>query len=114
MKVRIVHIIIGVASTLFFLALALYRVQLGSVGTTLAHANPTWIGAAVVAYAANLSLARCDGRSYCALLRQYRIQLSQAHFSSGMDSTRSYRPDSASFFGPSFARKVLAYPVCGP
>ena len=56
MKVRIIHIIIGVASTLFFLALALYRVQLGSVGTTLAHANPTWIGAAVVAYAANLSL----------------------------------------------------------
>jgi glycosyltransferase 2 family protein len=56
MKVRIIHIIIGVVSTLFFLALALYRAELGSVGATLAHANPTWIGAAIVAYAANLSL----------------------------------------------------------
>jgi uncharacterized membrane protein YbhN (UPF0104 family) len=56
MKVRVIQIVIGVASTLFFLALALYRAQLGSVGATLAHANPTWIGVAIVAYAANLSL----------------------------------------------------------
>jgi uncharacterized membrane protein YbhN (UPF0104 family) len=86
MKVRIVHIIIGVAFTLFFLAPALYRVQLGSVGTTLAHANPTWIGAAVVAYAANLSLRMMRWQIiYCALLRQYRIELSQTHFWWGMD-----------------------------
>src|SRR5690348_1494366 len=56
MKVRVIQIIIGVACTFFFLALALYRVQLGSVGSALGHADPTWIGAAIVAYAANLSL----------------------------------------------------------
>jgi uncharacterized membrane protein YbhN (UPF0104 family) len=56
MKVRVVQVVIGVASTFFFLALALHRVELGSVGSALAHADPTWIGAAIVAYAANLSL----------------------------------------------------------
>jgi uncharacterized membrane protein YbhN (UPF0104 family) len=56
MKVRVIQIIIGVACTFFFLALALYHVQLGSVVSALEHADPTWIGAAIVAYAANLSL----------------------------------------------------------
>jgi glycosyltransferase 2 family protein len=56
MKVRVIQIIIGLACTFFFLALALYRVQLASVGSVLAHANPTWIGAAIVAYTVNLSL----------------------------------------------------------
>lgn len=56
MKVRVIQIIFGLACTFFFLALALYRVRLGSIGATLAHANPTWIGAAIVAHAVNLSL----------------------------------------------------------
>jgi uncharacterized protein (TIRG00374 family) len=56
MNVRIVQIITGLACTFFCLALALYRVQLGSVGFALAHANPAWIGAAIAAYAINLSL----------------------------------------------------------
>jgi glycosyltransferase 2 family protein len=56
MHTRAVQIIVGLACTFFFLALALYRVQLGHVGAALAHADPRWIGAAVVAYAVNLSL----------------------------------------------------------
>lgn len=56
MKVRVIQIIVGLACTFFFLALALYRVQLGSVGSVLAHANPTWVGAAIIAYGVNLSL----------------------------------------------------------
>jgi uncharacterized membrane protein YbhN (UPF0104 family) len=56
MNVRIIQIIIGLASTILFLALALYRTPLGSVSAALAHADPTWIGAAIVAYAANLTL----------------------------------------------------------
>jgi uncharacterized protein (TIRG00374 family) len=56
MKGRVIQIIIGLASAFFFLSLALYRAQLGSVGAALAHANRTWIGAAIVAYAATLSL----------------------------------------------------------
>ncbi len=56
MKVRVIQISFGLACTLVFLALALYRVQLGSVGSALAHADPTWVGAAIVAYGVNLSL----------------------------------------------------------
>ena len=56
MKLRVIQIIIGVACTFFFLAVTLYRVQLGSVSSALAHANLTWIGAAIVAYVANLSI----------------------------------------------------------
>jgi uncharacterized membrane protein YbhN (UPF0104 family) len=55
-KLRVIQIIIGVACTFFFLAVTLYRVQLGSVSSALAHANLTWIGAAIVAYVANLSI----------------------------------------------------------
>src|SRR5215472_1285900 len=56
MDVRVVQIITALACTFFFLALALHRVQLGSVGSALADADPTWIGAAIVAYGVNLSL----------------------------------------------------------
>ncbi len=56
MKFRVTQIIIGLACTFFFLALALYRVQLPSVGSALAHANLTSIEAAIVVYAVNLSL----------------------------------------------------------
>ena len=55
MNVRIVQIVIGLACTFFFLAVALYRVQLGAVGEALTHANPAWIGAAILTYALNLS-----------------------------------------------------------
>jgi uncharacterized membrane protein YbhN (UPF0104 family) len=51
MNVRIVQIV----CTFFFLAVALYRVQLGAVGEALTHANPAWIGAAILTYALNLS-----------------------------------------------------------
>ena len=56
MNVRVIPVIIGIAPMLLFLALTLYRVQLGSVGWALAHADPIWIGSAIVAYAANLAL----------------------------------------------------------
>src|SRR6266446_2324001 len=45
MNAAILQIIIGLTCTFFFLALALYRVPLGLVGTTLANANPIWIAA---------------------------------------------------------------------
>jgi uncharacterized protein (TIRG00374 family) len=56
MKIRVIQIIFGLACTIFFLVLALFRVHLGSVGTALANADPMWIGAAMIAYAINLSL----------------------------------------------------------
>jgi glycosyltransferase 2 family protein len=56
MRVRIAQIIIGLGCTFFFLALALHRVQLGSVSAALTNAKPIWIGAAVVSYAIDLSL----------------------------------------------------------
>jgi uncharacterized protein (TIRG00374 family) len=56
MNTRVLQIAIGLACTLFFLALALYRVQLGAVSAALAAANPLWIGAAIVIYAGNLTL----------------------------------------------------------
>jgi uncharacterized protein (TIRG00374 family) len=56
MNARVLQIAIGLACTLFFLALALYRVELGAVSAALAAANPLWIGAAIVIYAGNLTL----------------------------------------------------------
>jgi uncharacterized membrane protein YbhN (UPF0104 family) len=56
MKLKVIQIIIGVACTFFFLAVTLYRVHPGSVFSVLAHAKLTWIGAAMVAYLANLCL----------------------------------------------------------
>ena len=56
MKLRVIQIIVGVACTFFFLAVTLYRVHPGSVVSVLAHAKLTWIGAAMVAYLANLCL----------------------------------------------------------
>jgi uncharacterized protein (TIRG00374 family) len=56
MNIRLVQIVVGLACTLFFMALALYRVPLGAVGATIASANPMWIGAAMSVYAVNLSL----------------------------------------------------------
>jgi len=56
MKVRLVQLIIGLACTLFFLAIAFYRVQLGAVSAALAGANPLWVAAAMLIYAANLTI----------------------------------------------------------
>lgn len=56
MRVRVTQIIIGIAFTIFFLALALYRVPLGAVSAALTRADPMWIAAAIMAYAANLAL----------------------------------------------------------
>jgi glycosyltransferase 2 family protein len=56
MKFGIVRILAGLACALFFLALALYRVPVAAVGSTLAGADPMWIGAAVAVYAINLAL----------------------------------------------------------
>jgi len=55
-NVRLLQIAAGLGCTLFFLALALYRVQLGAVGAALASADPLWIGAAMLIYAGNLAL----------------------------------------------------------
>jgi glycosyltransferase 2 family protein len=56
MRARAIQIILGLACTLIFLGLALYRVPLSAVGTTIARADPIWIAAAIVVYAVNLSL----------------------------------------------------------
>jgi uncharacterized protein (TIRG00374 family) len=56
MNIRIAQIVIGLTCTLFFLALALYRVPLEAVGAAIASAYPIWIAAAMSAYAVSLSL----------------------------------------------------------
>ena len=56
MKVRLIQLVIGLACTLFFLAIAFYRVRLGAVSAALAGANPVWVAAAMLIYAANLSV----------------------------------------------------------
>jgi hypothetical protein len=56
MKMRLIQIVIGLACTLFFLAIACYRVQLGAVSAALAGANPLWVAAAMLIYAANLTI----------------------------------------------------------
>jgi glycosyltransferase 2 family protein len=56
MKVRLIQLVIGLACTLFFLAIAFYRVQLGAVSAALAGADPFWIAAAMLIYAANLAV----------------------------------------------------------
>lgn len=56
MKVRLIQLVIGLACTLFFLAIAFYRVQLGAVSAALAGANPLWVGAAMLIYIANLTI----------------------------------------------------------
>jgi glycosyltransferase 2 family protein len=56
MRVRAIQITVGLGCALFFLALALHRVPLAAVGSTLTSADPVWIGVAMVVYAINLSL----------------------------------------------------------
>jgi uncharacterized protein (TIRG00374 family) len=53
---RLVQLIIGLACTLIFLAIAFYRVQLGAVSAALAGADPFWAAAAMLTYALNLAL----------------------------------------------------------
>jgi glycosyltransferase 2 family protein len=56
LNTRIIQIIVGIACTFFFLALALHHVPRDAVGASLARADPIWIGAAMFAYAVNLAL----------------------------------------------------------
>jgi hypothetical protein len=56
MNLRVFQIAVGLACTLFFLAVAFYRVQLGAVSAALAGANPVWVAAAMLIYAANLTV----------------------------------------------------------
>jgi hypothetical protein len=56
MKVRLIQLVIGLACTLFFLAIAFYRVPLAAVSAALAGANPVWVAAAMLIYAANLTV----------------------------------------------------------
>src|SRR5271165_4209051 len=56
MNVRLIQLVIGLACTLFFLAIAFYRVQLGAVSAALAGADPVWVGAAMLVYAGNFAL----------------------------------------------------------
>ena len=53
---RLIQLVIGLACTLFFLAIAFYRVQLGAVGAALAGADPFWVAAAMLVYALNLAV----------------------------------------------------------
>ncbi len=56
MKVRLIQLVIGLACTLFFLAIAFYRVQLGAVTAALAGADPFWVAAAMLVYTLNLAV----------------------------------------------------------
>src|ERR1700730_3687919 len=56
MKVRLIQLLIGLACTLFFLAIAFYRVPLGAVTAALAGADPSWVAAAMLVYALNLAV----------------------------------------------------------
>jgi len=56
MKVRLIQLVIGLACTFFFLAIAFYRVQLGAVSAALAGADPFWVAAAMLVYALNLAV----------------------------------------------------------
>jgi hypothetical protein len=56
MKVPLIQLLIGLACTLFFLAIAFYRVQLGAVSAALAGADPFWVAAAMLIYALNLAV----------------------------------------------------------
>jgi glycosyltransferase 2 family protein len=56
MNLRVFEVAVGLACTLFFLAVAFYRVQLGAVSAALAGANPIWVTAAMLIYAANLTI----------------------------------------------------------
>src|SRR5205823_891527 len=56
MNLRVLQVAVGLACTLLFLAIAFYRVQLGAVSAALAAADPRWIAAAMLIYAANLTI----------------------------------------------------------
>lgn len=56
MTSRLIQLAVGLVSTLIFLALALYHVSPSEIGAALARAEPLWIAAAMLVYAANLAL----------------------------------------------------------
>jgi hypothetical protein len=56
MNLRVLQVAVGLACTLFFLAVAFYRVQLGAVSAALAGANPVRVAAAMLIYGTNLTI----------------------------------------------------------
>jgi uncharacterized membrane protein YbhN (UPF0104 family) len=56
MNSRLLQFSIGLACAVLFLALALCRTPLATVGAILARTEPLWLGAALCAYAAGLAL----------------------------------------------------------
>src|SRR5215472_15838854 len=56
LNARLLQLAIGLACAVFFLALAFYRAPFGSVAAVLAHTDPWWLGAAMLAYMVNLAL----------------------------------------------------------
>ena len=56
MTARIIQITAGLGCTFFFLVLALSHVPKDAIGASLATADPIWLGAAMLVYAAELSL----------------------------------------------------------
>lgn len=56
MRLRNIHVLVGLACTFLFLGLALARVSLSAVRAALANAEAMWIAAAILVYAVNLSL----------------------------------------------------------
>src|SRR5260370_19827798 len=56
MRMRLVQLIIGLACTLIFLAIAFYRVQLGAVSAALAGADPFWAAAARLPFSLNFAV----------------------------------------------------------
>jgi glycosyltransferase 2 family protein len=53
---RIIRIIVALAGSFFFLALAVHDLPTDAVGASLFSADPLWIGTAMLLYAANLSI----------------------------------------------------------
>lgn len=56
LMMRLIQIVVGLTCAFAFLAIALYRVPLGAVASSLARTSPFWLGAALAAYALDLAL----------------------------------------------------------
>jgi glycosyltransferase 2 family protein len=56
MTTRLVQMVLGIICTIFFLALTLYRVPLGSVAALLSHVDLYYVGLAFILYGVDLAL----------------------------------------------------------
>ena len=56
LMMRLIQIVVGLTCAFAFLAIALYRVPLDAVASSLARTSPFWLGAALAAYALDLAL----------------------------------------------------------